>query len=460
MKKVGKGKKMVDLSSKVRSSAKRQLSETNQPWNRYLALPAGMEQYRVKVTPENKKTVFRILPYFLTDTRNNPDCTVEDGAYYKRRFFVHKNIGPQKLTVTCPLHTFGKECPICDEVARMRRADDEYSEEDIKSMNAKEQAIYFVMEKGSDAIKVLCMSTFLFDEKLTQEIDDEENGEDVAGFANLEGGKWLSVRWKESESKKFKCLSADSIKFLDAPDLDESVVEKLDLDALLVETSAEDLEKLLEGTTPGYEPPKKDGKKASAKKDADEDEEESDDEEDEDEEEKKPAKGKKAPAKKASDEDEEEDDEDEEDDEESEDEEDDEEEEAPAKKGKKAPAKKASDDEDEDEEDDEESEDDDDEESDEDEEDDEDEEEEEKPVKGKKAPAKKSAPADEDDDEDEDEEDGDDDDDEESDDDDEESDDDDEEEDDEDEDEDEKPKGKKAPAKKPAPAKKAPAKRK
>lgn len=448
-----KNKSTMSMAERTKKAAKDQLNSSRQPWNKFILLPQGMEMFVPKVDDESNKTILRIVPYIQKDPRGNPDCAETGAMWWKRRFAIHKNIGPKKLTVCCPLHTFGKPCPICDEVSRMRRADEsEYTEEDIKGMDVKWHAMYFVQIKGEKQVRLLDMSTFCFDEKLTTEIDDSDN-EGADALAELSGGKFLRLRWKKEKLGKYGFVKLDSVSFLDAPDLDEKIIQKLDLDAILIETSAKDLMKELEGMSNGDDDDDKPSKKGKGKKSAkdddeddesDDDEDESDDEEDEEDE--KPAKkGKKAPAKKGKkdeeeeDEDESDDESDDEDDDESDDGSDDEEDEededekpakgkgktekAPAKKGKKDDDDEADDEEDdeseEDEEDDESEDGDDDDEPDDesddeddasdddgddedesddsdddeesDDEDDEDDEEDEKPAKGKgkKAPAKK-----------------------------------------------------------------------
>lgn len=358
-------KKAAAKRSSMRDAAKKRAEErqsTGGGGTKFI-FPEGQAVQFFK--PEKGKMKLDILPYEVT-VDNHPVVAKGD-FWYQRTIFVHHNIGAEEKAYLC-LKTIGKKCPICEYRAKLVKSPD--SDEDIiKALTPKEREVFNVMDLNDEkaGIQLWEFSYHLFGKLLETEI--REGDDDLAGFADLEGGKTLEVRFKEKKMGKNTFLEADRIDFKDRDDYDEDILEDvLDLDAILNVLSYDKLDAIFTDLEDEDEKPAK-GKGKKAKDEEEEDEEDEkpsrsskkskgkskpDPEDDEDDEEEKPKRGKKA-SKKPDPEDEEDDEEEEQKKPsrsskgkskakpEPEDEEDEEEEEKPSKSSKKS--KKSSDDE-------------------------------------------------------------------------------------------------------------------
>lgn len=188
----------------------------------YLKLPEDIKEFKNN-TDQNK---IDIIPYIITD-ENNPDvtiCNLEIGQpWYRRPFYVHKNVGPNEETVVCPT-TFGKKCPICEYVAKRKKEGAEY--EDIKDLYRKLRYLYVVIpiddEDHEEEMHVWDISDFLFERKLVDEI---KKGNVDVEFASPVEGQTLKVRWIEEQFGKNKFGKAGAVDGLDRDPYDEKIIE-------------------------------------------------------------------------------------------------------------------------------------------------------------------------------------------------------------------------------------------
>ncbi len=303
---------------------------------RWLNLPDGVDQWE----PEKKgKYRIDVLPYEISD-KKHPDELEKGTIWYKRRFTVHRNVGPEKRSYVCPL-SVGKPCPIHEERARLAKKKDT-DQEVLKDLDGK-RIIMMNIKHPEDPkrVAVFVMSQGKFwsaDAGLKKELDegDEEN----LTFFDVKGGKTIVARFSEEKYAGHTFLQVSRIDFEDRKDLDEERVLKktVDLDTclnvmpydklkdIMAADEADDAEEEDEDED-DEKPAKKKGKKPA--RDEDEEDEEEDEEESDDEDEDEES------------DDEESDDEDEEEEEESDDEDaDEDEDEKPAKKSSKVKAKK------------------------------------------------------------------------------------------------------------------------
>ena len=73
--------------------------------------------------PKEGNLKIMILPTIMTgDYHPIPyiDNIDKGDTYYRRVFYVHKNVGPSRKKVVCP-SSFGEECPICAEYFRLKK---------------------------------------------------------------------------------------------------------------------------------------------------------------------------------------------------------------------------------------------------------------------------------------------------------------------------------------------------
>jgi hypothetical protein len=181
-----------------------------------------------------------ILAYVVASKRYHKATPGE--LFYRREYKVHHQVGAAKKSFVCPT-TFGKKCPICeyrDELA----ADYKANEKLIQALKPQTKDLYYIDSDGKgEKFRILDISHHNFTKKLAEEI--REGNEDWVGFADLERGYTLKVRFVEENFAGKKYLQATRIDFSQRKDYPESVLEKLpDMDELLVEVEYSVLNKI------------------------------------------------------------------------------------------------------------------------------------------------------------------------------------------------------------------------
>lgn len=329
-----------------------------------------------------------VIPYVA----GSNDPNVKEGEpQYVLDVWVHKGVGALQQSFICPQKNFKSRCPICEKQLQMRKSG-EYSDEEIKELNAKRRTLYNVFvwdskEEIRKGVQVWEVSHFFFEKHLA-ELSKRPKGGGFIIFSDPDNGKSISFK-KKSKGQNMEFLGH---RFEDRDEegeiTDDMLESALCLDELIHIPTVKELQKAVEE---GFANEDEDDEKPSRGKkrpkdddeDVDDDEDYSvDDDDDDDEEEEKPKKGKKGKktaTKKRVDDDDDDDDDDFSDDDDDDDDDDEEEEKPKSKKGRgKKSSKKVEDDDDDDDDD-----------FDDDDDDDEEEEEEVKPKKKKGRPAKK-----------------------------------------------------------------------
>lgn len=233
----------------------------------FLHHPDGIDYYNYKKGTKR----LRIVPYEVTvDT--NPEMPAGE-LWYQRTVWVHYSVGVEEKTITCPLKTFGKPCPICEERAKLLK-DPDIEEEVTKDMLPKERECFNVLEDGGDEPKLLTCSYHVFGKKLEEEI--REGDEAWGDFAMLEGGYELSVRWGEKKLGKNTFLEATRIDFHQDEDLPEEMLDEVyDLDAIIAQMSYDQISDIFfQGTSEEEEKPSRGSRGSGRSKRGSKDEEE------------------------------------------------------------------------------------------------------------------------------------------------------------------------------------------
>jgi hypothetical protein len=278
---MAKKKKDAKKKSSMRDKAKRRAERNmNRGGAMYLDLPEGTEQFR----PKKGTYSLDVIPYKVS-VSNHPEA--EKGElWYQRTIWVHFSINNKSYL--CP-RTINKPCPICEQVKDLYNSDDQADRKLAGDIKAKERELYNVIDLDDQdkGVQLFNISYHLFGKALDEEIN--EGKDEYGGFAELEDGKTLSVRFGEKSiggGKPF--VEATRIDFEDRDDYDEDILDDVvDLDSILVVESYENLQKALYETDDADE------------EDDDEDEDEDEEEEDETEKKKKNVKksGKKSSKK-------------------------------------------------------------------------------------------------------------------------------------------------------------------
>lgn len=195
---------------------------------RAVKLPTGKPAFE-----EAEKTFFLdILPYRVqSDT--HPFAKPGD-IYDVRPFLTHRRIGPQQRTVICP-RSVNRSCPICEELARMRR-DPEVDKEAARALAPQKRQLYNIFDLSAQekGVQVWDVAYNNFGALLEKEL--KAGPEECYGYFRLDEGRTLKIRFEEGAFKTSRpWFEATRIDFLKREEpYPESILDEVaDLDALL-----------------------------------------------------------------------------------------------------------------------------------------------------------------------------------------------------------------------------------
>jgi hypothetical protein len=263
--------------------------------------------------PKKGRNLIDIIPYTIK-TKKHPDVAAGDAEIgdpdYVLDIFVHRFAGPAENTFVCPLRTYGKPCPICEEMKALNEGGGDKDE--ISKLRPTRRVFYNLIDLDDDEekIKLFEVSHFLFEKELLEAAENEED--ELVVFSDLEEGRSVSFRTSEKEFSGNSFFEFKSFQFKerDEPYDDEIQEQAHSLDEMLVVADYDTMRKAFYGLDDDEdeeveeEKPKRSSKKRKGKAPETEvgDEEDGDDAdeevgEDEDVEEEKPKRTKKAAAK-------------------------------------------------------------------------------------------------------------------------------------------------------------------
>ena len=203
--------------------------------------PVGAE---IKFFKVDKAKTYKLdfIPYEVTDKKHPAGVDVGD-LWYQRTIWTHNNIGPEEKSYLC-LKSVGKKCPICEYRAQLVKSAD--ADEDlIKSLNSKERELFQVIDLDNEkaGIQLWEFSYHLFGKKLEEEIREDDEDGYKAGFADLEGGSTLKIRFGSKKMGKNEFFEATRIDFEERDDYGEDILDDvLCLDEILNVLDYEKLE--------------------------------------------------------------------------------------------------------------------------------------------------------------------------------------------------------------------------
>lgn len=212
----------------------------------YLNIPKGISLFKEE---GGSRVSLDIIPYIVTDEKhmNRDDeyeVAIPGELWYKKPFFIHRNIGPQKDSVVCPT-TWGKRCPICEYRAKQFKegADKEVTDALKTSLRNLYVVVPLDHKKLDEKPHLWDISQFLFQELLNKEVKEDEAYED---FPDLENGMTLKVRFDSVSLGTNKFAETSRIDFKERDyKYDEEFLEEIpDLDSVLKEYSYKELEKM------------------------------------------------------------------------------------------------------------------------------------------------------------------------------------------------------------------------
>src|SRR6185295_2419331 len=101
--------------------------------------------------------------------------TWDDAEHWGYEVHVHYSVGPERASVLCLSKMFGKKCPICEEQAAARKANDE---ERAKELAPRLQVVSWIMDmKDTAAGPMLWSIGFRMDSDFIKLTRDRESGD-------------------------------------------------------------------------------------------------------------------------------------------------------------------------------------------------------------------------------------------------------------------------------------------
>ena len=195
-----------------------------------------------------------IIPYVVSDPRH-PDrddefqIAVPGEIWYKRPYYMHRGVGPNKDTIVCPT-SVGQRCPICEYRQELLDEGTDWNDDSVKALRPSLRNLYVVIPRGhkdyEEGPHIWDISQFLFQNVLNEEIEENEEYET---FPDPEDGFTLQIRFAEESFGGNKFASVSRIDFVERKKpLDDSIIDQApDLDKVLVIPSAETVEQIFFG---------------------------------------------------------------------------------------------------------------------------------------------------------------------------------------------------------------------
>lgn len=238
----------MSLVERAKAAAKKQLENKgggNSLFNKAWKPTKGLQTFKMELTPpDGQRANLRVVPYTITDPRNNPDCEDVGTQWIKRRYWVH-TIGIDGIRVCCLARTFGKPCPVCQ---HRRKLQSEGAPDDLlKKFNSSERELYNVYDYGTKTLKLFDVSTFFFGQGLLKEVNDPSNDNAGMYVSPDKDGMILSCRWDAGTMKD--TVKLGSVKFVPAKNaIPQDILDKVeDLDKILIELTSDEILALMDG---------------------------------------------------------------------------------------------------------------------------------------------------------------------------------------------------------------------
>jgi hypothetical protein len=233
------------FAGKVSYDAQRQKERTGNKSYGVLNIPKGTDVFSAE--PGGKITL-DIIPYVVTDSKH-PDYDEErqvaqkGDLWYKRPYFIHRNIGSASENVVC-LSSFGEKCPICEHRNKLIKKGAEKEDTDALKKSLRNLYVVITPGKGDEKPMIWDISQYNFEDLLTDEINENR---DYEIFPDLKIGYSLRIRFdSQTIGKSQPFAQASRIDFIerDYAYPDNLVDSVPNLDAVLKRHSYKELEAL------------------------------------------------------------------------------------------------------------------------------------------------------------------------------------------------------------------------
>jgi len=240
--------------------------------------------------PKEGTNKINIIPFEIK-SKQHPEVASGDMEIgeldYVMDVWAHQYVGPDKVDLLCPKKTYGKHCPLCDEVSKLYDEDNKDAAKDLQASRRVLFNVQPIVRGEPGELMLFEVSHFKFMKELLDEANACTDGDDIIDFADIEEGKVIKFRAVPGDFKN--SLDFKSFDFLDREEeLSEDLIdEAISLDELLIVRSPAEMESLYYGNESDDEddeeeqPPKR--KKASRQRKEEDEPDEEEDEPDEEE---------------------------------------------------------------------------------------------------------------------------------------------------------------------------------
>lgn len=156
--------------------------------------------------PKDGPHIIDIVPYEVG--KYNVDGDEPGEVHYTFRYFVHTRVGPANAWVICPLKTWGKDCPICEERQRLIDKGADW-DKIIKPLFPRERYIYNIVcyDRGQErkGVQIWDVSNHYFQKHIITLSKKPARGgrsEKNILFFDEEEGKSISFTIEPPQSKE------------------------------------------------------------------------------------------------------------------------------------------------------------------------------------------------------------------------------------------------------------------
>ena len=220
-----------------------------------LSLPLGIQFWK----PKAERYMIEFIPYRVTDSilryPDNNRYSAPGKWYYERTYFTHRNIGVNNDSYVCPAKTFGKRCPICEEVSRLSRSSDKFDQQRVKDLRPSERQLFLIHDpddRNNKGVYLWDISTFNFGKQLDAYINGarEQDLQAFRAFYHPYDGFSVRLSGEERPMPQGKNTVFNIIGFYDREeDLPEDILDHgYDLDTMPRELSYDALNHIFTGT--------------------------------------------------------------------------------------------------------------------------------------------------------------------------------------------------------------------
>jgi hypothetical protein len=196
---------------------------------------------------------FNIIPHEIKTKRHPLFLKYGKGELvYTTEIFVHPGIGAENEDVVCLKKNYGQDCPACNELFRLRDANQQEESKKYEWARRFFYNIQLIIDGKSQPLNIFVSNNKYFESKLIRKARACTNGEDIITFADIENGKIIecdvySADFTAANGKKSKYPEYENFRFIDRREEleDEIIDEAISFDKYLKVLNYEEFERLL-----------------------------------------------------------------------------------------------------------------------------------------------------------------------------------------------------------------------